>query len=278
VSRPRGRAQAVRPASEAGHGARPGAAEARRAPVVRGFRSERAVARRPALARDRDRARRRGEGSPPRRADGGARADRHGDRRRADQPHCPGGGPDRALRRARHGGRLRDRRLHHCPQQGRGAGGGHPGRDQGERGGPRGLSRGRGAHPGRGGAELVIQVSGLNVFYGKSQVVFDLDLVVGKGEIVTLLGRNGAGKTSTLLGNAGEAAAKTTSMTVEEREIGHLPYFKRVRAGISMVPSGSRAFPNLTVEENLAMVRGASNGTGWTVRDVYTFFPALAAL
>jgi len=124
----------------------------------------------------------------------------------------------------------------------------------------------------------VIQISGLNVFYGKSQVVFRLDLTVGKGEIVTLLGRNGAGKTSTLLGIAGEAATQTTSMVVDGREIGHLPSFKRVRAGISMVPSGSRAFPNLTVDENLAMVRGASNGSGWTVRDVYSFFPALAEL
>ena len=124
----------------------------------------------------------------------------------------------------------------------------------------------------------MINVADLNVFYGKSQVVFDLEMTVGKGEIVTLLGRNGAGKTSTLLGIAGEAATQTRSMTVEGREIGHLPSFKRVRAGISMVPSGSRAFPNLTVEENLAMVRGASNGTGWTIRDVYSFFPALAEL
>lgn len=124
----------------------------------------------------------------------------------------------------------------------------------------------------------MIQISGLNVFYGKSQVVFGLDLAIGKGEVVTLLGRNGAGKTSTLLGIAGEAATQTTSMVVDGREIGHLPSFKRVRAGISMVPSGSRAFPNLTVDENLAMVRGASNGSGWTVDDVYSFFPALAGL
>ena len=124
----------------------------------------------------------------------------------------------------------------------------------------------------------MIQISGLNVFYGKSQVVFGLDLTIGKGEIVTLLGRNGAGKTSTLLGIAGEAATQTTSMAVDGREIGHLPSFKRVRMGISMVPSGSRAFPNLTVDENLAMVRGASNGSGWTVNDVYSFFPALAEL
>ena len=124
----------------------------------------------------------------------------------------------------------------------------------------------------------MIQVSGLNVFYGKSQVVFDLNVSVDKGEVVTLLGRNGAGKTSTLLGIAGEAATQTVSMAVDGREIAHLPSFKRVRAGISMVPSGSRAFPNLTVDENLAMVRGASNGSGWTVEDVYSFFPALAGL
>ena len=126
----------------------------------------------------------------------------------------------------------------------------------------------------------MIQVSGLNVFYGKSQVVFDLNVTVNQGEVVTLLGRNGAGKTSTLLGIAGEAATQTASMAVDGREIGHLPSFKRVRAGISMVPSGSRAFPNLTVQENLEMVRGApsSNGAGWSVDDVYSFFPALAAL
>jgi branched-chain amino acid transport system ATP-binding protein len=124
----------------------------------------------------------------------------------------------------------------------------------------------------------VIQVAGLNVFYGKSQVVFDLDLNIGRGEIVTLLGRNGAGKTSTLLGIAGVTATQARAVTVDGREITYLPSFRRVRAGVSMVPSGSRAFPNLTVEENLAMVRGSSNGTGWSVKDVYTFFPALAAL
>ena len=124
----------------------------------------------------------------------------------------------------------------------------------------------------------MIQVDGLNVFYGKSQVVFDLDLTIGRGEIVTLLGRNGAGKTSTLLGIAGVTATQARALTIDGRDIKHLPSFKRVRAGVSMVPSGSRAFPNLTVEENLAMVRATSNGKGWAPRDVYSFFPALAEL
>jgi branched-chain amino acid transport system ATP-binding protein len=125
----------------------------------------------------------------------------------------------------------------------------------------------------------LINVSGLNVFYGKSQVVFDLDLTVSKGEVVTLLGRNGAGKTSTLLGIAGAVATQAESIVVDGRDITNLPSFKRVRAGVSMVPSGSRAFPNLTVDENLSMVRVSSNGSkGWSVKDVYGFFPALAEL
>ena len=124
----------------------------------------------------------------------------------------------------------------------------------------------------------LLEVSGLNAFYGKSQVVFDLDLTIGRGEVVTLLGRNGAGKTSTLLGIAGVVATQAAALSVDGRDLRRLPSFKRVRAGVSMVPSGSRAFPNLTVDENLAMVRASSNGKGWTVKDVYRFFPALAAL
>jgi branched-chain amino acid transport system ATP-binding protein len=124
----------------------------------------------------------------------------------------------------------------------------------------------------------LLDVSGLSAFYGKSQVVFDLDLTIARGEVVTLLGRNGAGKTSTLLGIAGVITARAAGLTVDGRDLTRLPSFKRVRAGVSMVPSGSRAFPNLTVDENLAMVKGSSNGKGWTVKDVYSFFPALAEL
>jgi branched-chain amino acid transport system ATP-binding protein len=123
-----------------------------------------------------------------------------------------------------------------------------------------------------------LEVSQLSVFYGKSQVVFDLDLVVARGEVVALLGRNGAGKTSTLLGISGVASATSDTVRVDGTEISHYRPFKRVRAGVSLVPSGSRAFPNLTVHENLTMVRGGSNDEGWSIDDVYRFFPALAEL
>ena len=124
-----------------------------------------------------------------------------------------------------------------------------------------------------------LEIAGLNAFYGKSQVVFDLDLRVEAGEIVTLLGRNGAGKTSTLMAVAGVVSGRTRGLRLDGEEIGHLPSFKRVRKGLALVPSGSRAFPNLTVSENLELVRGGDNGGfSWTVDDAYRVFPKLAAL
>jgi branched-chain amino acid transport system ATP-binding protein len=125
-----------------------------------------------------------------------------------------------------------------------------------------------------------LEVVGLNAFYRKSQVVFDLALTVRTGETVALLGRNGAGKTSTLLAIAGSPAisARSEAVRLADREISRLPTFKRVRAGLSFVPSGSRAFPNLTVHENLITVRAARNGGGWSLERVYEAFPALRVL
>ncbi len=129
--------------------------------------------------------------------------------------------------------------------------------------------------------QTILDVSGLNAFYGKSQVVFDLELRVDEGEAVAVLGRNGAGKTSTLMALAGVVRSDATRVTLYGEDLSHLPSFKRVHAGLSMVPSGSRSFPNLTVDENLSMVRGskdASNGRGWDMSDAYDQFPILKDL
>ena len=129
------------------------------------------------------------------------------------------------------------------------------------------------------GKPAVLDVVGLNAFYGKSQVVFDLDLRVEAGETVAVLGRNGAGKTSTLMAIAGVVTTQATAIRLAGDEVSHLPSFKRVRRGLSLVPSGSRAFSNLTVHENLDLVRGGSNGgVAWTTEDAYRTFPALAPL
>lgn len=124
-----------------------------------------------------------------------------------------------------------------------------------------------------------LEVVALNAFYGKSQVVFDLELTVHAGEAVAILGRNGAGKTSTLMAIAGVVTHHADSIRLAGDEISTVPSYKRVRRGLSLVPSGSRAFPNLTVEENLGLVRSSSNGgVQWTIADAYRAFPKLAEL
>ena len=128
------------------------------------------------------------------------------------------------------------------------------------------------------GSTPILEIEKLNAYYGKSQVVFNLSITVEAGQLVTMLGRNGAGKTSTLGAIAGIVTSTVGHLRVAGSDIGFLPSFKRARAGLSMVPSGSRAFPNLTVNENLAMVRGQGARTGWGIDDAYDFFPKLAEL
>jgi branched-chain amino acid transport system ATP-binding protein len=129
------------------------------------------------------------------------------------------------------------------------------------------------------GAPPVLEIHQLDAYYGKSQVIFGLDLVVGPGEAVAVLGRNGAGKTTALMAIAGVVSTRAKALRLGGDDISHLPSFKRVRKGLSLVPSGSRAFPNLTVNENLELVRGRTDGAvRWSVEDAYRTFPKLAEL
>src|SRR5262249_30904346 len=126
-------------------------------------------------------------------------------------------------------------------------------------GGRRGASRGRGSAGTRMSSRRspprarALEVEELDAFYGKSQVGFAFSLVVNAGETVAVLGRNGAGKTSMLMAIAGAISNRSQRLVLDGRDISRLPPFKRVRAGLALVPSGSRAFPNLTVEENLSL-------------------------
>jgi branched-chain amino acid transport system ATP-binding protein len=124
----------------------------------------------------------------------------------------------------------------------------------------------------------MLEVSGLNVRYGKSHVVFDLDLEVAPGELVALLGRNGAGKTTTITGVVGLLPGATGAIRVSGQDVSGWPSYRRTRGQIGYVPSGARCFPNLTVLENLQLTAVPDGGAGWDLERVFATFPRLAEL
>jgi branched-chain amino acid transport system ATP-binding protein len=124
----------------------------------------------------------------------------------------------------------------------------------------------------------MLEVKGLNVFYGKSHVVFDLDLRVMEGDVLALLGRNGAGKTTTLTGIVGLLPGARGHVAVGGRQVSGWPAYRRCRAGIAYVPSGARCFPNLTVLENLMIAAFSDGRANWDEDRVFELFPPLQEL
>jgi len=127
-------------------------------------------------------------------------------------------------------------------------------------------------------SDALLSVRGLEAGYGGSQVLFGVDLDVGHGEVVSLLGRNGMGKTTTVLSIMGLLPARAGEIRFAGRAMTCQPPFRIAQAGIGLVPEGRQVFPTLTVEENL--IATASNRAGqaapWTLERVYAFFPRLA--
>jgi branched-chain amino acid transport system ATP-binding protein len=123
-----------------------------------------------------------------------------------------------------------------------------------------------------------LEISGLNIWYGKSHVVFDLDLEVKSGEVLALLGRNGAGKTTTILGVIGLLGGTSGTVRVADREVSRWPAYRRAKAGIAYVPSGARCFPNLTVGENLDIASRGNGTRAWDKSRVFDLFPKLQVL
>jgi branched-chain amino acid transport system ATP-binding protein len=114
--------------------------------------------------------------------------------------------------------------------------------------------------------------------YGRSQVLFGMSLEVAPGEMVTLMGRNGMGKTTTVRSIMGLTSAMAGSIRFAGREIRTLPTHRIARLGIGLVPEGRQIFPNLTARENLvatAVTHGELAGA-WTLPRVYQLFPRLA--
>jgi branched-chain amino acid transport system ATP-binding protein len=109
--------------------------------------------------------------------------------------------------------------------------------------------------------------------YGRSQVLFGVSLEIGQAEVVSLLGRNGMGKTTTVKSIMGICAPKAGAITFDGRVLGGLPSYRIAQAGLGLVPEGRQIFPNLTVRENL--VATARRGGPWTLERVFALFPQL---
>src|SRR4051812_14101367 len=103
------------------------------------------------------------------------------------------------------------------------------------------------------GANLLLKVEGLELAYGEVPACRDISFDVGEGEIVTLIGANGAGKSTTLRGVAGAMTPRKGRILFDGQDVTRLPAHRRTLAGIALVPEGRRVFPALTVRENLEM-------------------------
>jgi branched-chain amino acid transport system ATP-binding protein len=125
----------------------------------------------------------------------------------------------------------------------------------------------------------MLRVENLETFYGSSQVLFGMSLEVATGEVVTLLGRNGMGKTTTVHSIMGIVPSRHGQITFEGQDLARLPSFRIAQRGLGLVPEGRQVFANLTVLENLiaTATNRHSRPDPWTVEKLFDMFPALAA-
>jgi branched-chain amino acid transport system ATP-binding protein len=125
--------------------------------------------------------------------------------------------------------------------------------------------------------ERLLELSNVETCYGLSQVLFGVSLEIGAGEMVTLMGRNGMGKTTTVRSIMGLTPARAGSIRFAGNEMRGVPSYRVAKFGIGLVPEGRQIFPNLSARENL--VATASNRVAaaepWTLEKVYDLFPRL---
>jgi branched-chain amino acid transport system ATP-binding protein len=126
----------------------------------------------------------------------------------------------------------------------------------------------------------MLEIRGLDVFYGVSQILFGVDLAVERGQTMALLGRNGAGKSTTFKAIAGIAPPRRGDIVLDGSVISGRKPYRIARAGIGYVPEDRQVFPEHTVEDNLLIgrKRGAKGETYWTLPRIYEVFPILAGM
>jgi branched-chain amino acid transport system ATP-binding protein len=127
----------------------------------------------------------------------------------------------------------------------------------------------------------MLEVAGLHAHYGRAHILADVSFAVGRGEVVALLGRNGAGKSTTLKAIMGLVPPTSGRITFDGRDIAGRPPYRIARLGLGYVPEDRRLFPDLTVLENLEVGRRPGQdrpGLPWTPARLFRLFPNLAAL
>jgi branched-chain amino acid transport system ATP-binding protein len=123
----------------------------------------------------------------------------------------------------------------------------------------------------------MLKVERLQAGYGPAKVLFDISLEVGAGQAVTLIGRNGMGKTTTIKSIMGLLRPTGGAVLFDGRNLLGRPPYRIAQAGIGLVPEGRQIFPTLTVEENLVATAASREGRGrWTLAEVYGLFPRLS--
>ena len=121
----------------------------------------------------------------------------------------------------------------------------------------------------------LLSTHGLQAFYGDAQALFGIDFELRAGEVVAIIGANGAGKSSFLKSLTGLVKAPRDAVRFRGEPIGGLPPGEIVKRGLALVPEGRRLFPSLSVEENLLMGATAGRQGPWNLRRLYDLFPIL---
>ena len=119
----------------------------------------------------------------------------------------------------------------------------------------------------------VLEVKDVHTYYGDSHVLHGVSLSVADGEVLTILGRNGMGKTTLIRSIIGFTAPRQGTVTLKREDVTGWPPYRLVERGVALVPQGRRVFPSLTVRENLDIAR-RGNGR-WTLERAYELFPRL---
>ena len=125
--------------------------------------------------------------------------------------------------------------------------------------------------------EALLEITGLDVFYGDFQALFGVSMSVARGRVTALVGANGAGKTTLLRTIAGARAPASGAIRYAGRDITTIPPHRRISRGIALVPEGRKLFPSLTVEENIQVGAVAAASDAWPLQRIYDAFPMIAS-